>query len=214
MKKVRLKIPSVNRSDLHRAITPLADRFRKPPDKIWTYWNADGSPAGAVARWNLSSGQKEIRPLRCTKGRWELGAMPEPRPIYMLPAVMNEKLVFVCEGEKAANAGLEIGLVCTTSAGGSKAGSMTDWSPLSGKVVIILPDMDRPGMAYADEVAGKVESAGGMVRVMTLPGLAIGSGDDLHDWVYLNRCMSFAELKVLILRRVRMVHGRAMSERL
>ena len=203
-----------NRFTLAKAIAPLAERFRKPPNKIWTYHNADGSPAGAVARWNLSSGRKEIRPLVCANGRWELGAMPEPRPMYMLPAILPEKLVFVCEGEKAANAGIEIGLACTTSAGGARAGAKTDWQPLAKKVTILLPDMDRAGMAYADEVAKILERMGGTVRVMTLPGLAMDSGDDLHDWVQHNRCMSFDRLKDLILKRAWMIHGIALSGRL
>ena len=60
---------------------------------------------------------------------------------------------FVTEGEKAADAIRELGLVATTSAGGSSAAAKTDWSPLAGKTVVVCPDNDEPGEKYGNQVA-------------------------------------------------------------
>jgi len=66
----------------------------------------------------------------------------------------------VCEGEKAADAIAATGLPATTSAGGSKGASKSDWKPLRNLEVCVLPDHDEPGEHYADEVAGLAIKAG------------------------------------------------------
>ena len=35
-----------------------------PRAALWTYYNAGGEPVGAVVRWNLAEGGKDIRPVR------------------------------------------------------------------------------------------------------------------------------------------------------
>ena len=44
------------------------------------------------------------------------------------------------------------GLVATTSAHGAQSPHKSDWSPLAGKDVVILPDHDAPGENYAKAV--------------------------------------------------------------
>src|SRR5262249_30426219 len=70
-----------------------------------------------------------------------------------LLASAPNSLLYVVEGEKAANAGAAIGLCTTTSAHGAKSASKSDWSPLADRDVVILPDNDDAGRAYAAEVA-------------------------------------------------------------
>ena len=106
---------------------------------------------GVVVRWD-KGGEKTIRPVSRVAGGWTIGAMPEPRPLYSLTEIPAAQTVFVCEGEKAADAIRELGLVATTSSGGSAAAAKTDWKPLAGKAVVILPDNDGPGQKYANEV--------------------------------------------------------------
>lgn len=70
--------------------------------------------------------------------------MTDGRPLYRLPEIGDAR-VFVCEGEKAADRARSIGLNATASANGSKAANKTDWRPLAGRKVHILPDNDEPG---------------------------------------------------------------------
>lgn len=147
----------------------------------WTYRNAAGEPIGVILRWKTATG-KTVRPISKHAGGWRIGGMPEPFPIYNLPAIGEAKLVVVCEGEKAADAAIKRGYVGTTSPHGSSSAGKADWSPLAGKRVIILPDNDLPGEAYAAEVAAILHRLrpACLVSVVRLPGLP--AKGDLADW--------------------------------
>ncbi len=142
----------------------------------WTYHSADGAPVGMVLRWDTATRDgkpaKVVLPVSLVDGAWRNKAMPAPRPLYRLPDILAlppGAWVYVCEGEKAAEAARAISLVATTSTGGSKAAARTDWSPVRGKVVVVLPDNDGPGEAYAAEVAALCRAAGAEeVRVLRL----------------------------------------------
>lgn len=57
-----------------------------------------------------------------------------------------------------------------TSQGGSQAAGKADWTPLAGRDVLIWPDHDAPGAAYAEAVARLAQKAGAAsVRVVDVP---------------------------------------------
>lgn len=157
----------------------------------WAYRDRNGNPVGYVVRWDTPDG-KDLRPISLIGDHWELAGMPKPRPIYNLPGIINEPRVLVVEGEKAAESGIRLGFPTTTSANGSQAAKQSDWSPLRGKQVIILPDNDAPGMSYAKAV---MQVVGGAPVVLKLPGLP--EGGDLADWVKTEKFPA-ASLKKLI----------------
>ncbi|MCC7409044.1 MAG: DUF3987 domain-containing protein, partial [Phycisphaeraceae bacterium] len=131
------------------------ERKHGPRLELWTYHNAQDEPVGVVVRWNLPDGGKNIRPVSRTPEGWIIGGMPEPRPLYNLPDLLgkpNER-VYVCEGEKAAEAARAAGLLATTSPHGAESATKADWSPLAGRDVAILPDRDDAGEKYASSVA-------------------------------------------------------------
>ena len=130
------------------------ERRHGPRSVLWTYHDAHGAPVGVVVRWNLLDGRKDIRPASRDGNDWRIGGMPEPRPLYRLPDLADANRVYVCEGEKAADALRSIGMVATTSAHGCSSPGKADWRPLAGKEIIILPDNDSAGRKYADAVAG------------------------------------------------------------
>ena len=138
----------------------------------WTYHDRHSKPAGVVVRWDTPEG-KTIRPVARYGTTWRIGAMPEPRPLYHLTELANATRVYICEGEKAADAVRALGLTATTSPHGSKSASKADWSPLAGKECIILPDADKPGERYAEDVVqllAKLKPAPS-VKVVRLPDL-------------------------------------------
>jgi hypothetical protein len=149
---------------------------------LWTYHDVQGEPVGVVVRWNKPSG-KDVRPVARHADGWRIGAMPDPRPLYGLPDLATARRVVVCEGEKAADAARSLGFVATTSAGGSQAAPKTEWRPLAGKEVWIIPDNDPPGRKYADTVAGILAklTPAPVVRVVELPDLP--EGGDIVDWI-------------------------------
>jgi len=129
------------------------ERRHGPRSALWTYQNVAGEPVGVVVRWDTPRG-KDIRPVAKSGAGWISGGMPTPRPVYHLPELLPSPTarVYVAEGEKAADAARSLGLLATTSAGGSNAARQTDWSALAGRDVVILPDNDDAGRRYADDV--------------------------------------------------------------
>ena len=149
----------------------------------WVYHDADGAVAGIVVRWNRAGGKKDIRPLARHPDGWRVGGMPGRRPLYRLPELAGATEVVVCEGEPAADAARSLGFTATTSAGGCKAAALTDWSPLAGTVVTIVPDNDTPGLDYAKQVAillGRLVPPA-RVNEVRLPGLP--ARGDIVDWL-------------------------------
>lgn len=139
--------------------------------KWWAYHGANGEAVGLVARYETPQG-KTYRPIARTDAGWVIGAMSKPRPLFKLPALLAagpETIIMVCEGEKAADAAAACGWVSTTSAGGCKAAKQTDWSSMRGRDVVIIPDNDEPGEAYAADVVRLATAAGARsVRVVRL----------------------------------------------
>jgi putative DNA primase/helicase len=188
--KSRTKAPSATRTPrvfgtANEAIKTL-EKQHGPRAALWTYHDAGGEPIGAVVRWNLSDGDKDIRPVSRSGSSWIIGAMPRPRPLYHLPDLRDadpSTLIYVTEGERAAEAAISIGLSATTSAGGSQAARFTGWTPLAGRTVYVLPDNDTAGRHYANEVAGILQSLSppAAVKIIELPGLA--AGGDIVDWL-------------------------------
>lgn len=160
--------------------------MQRPPDASWQYYNADGTDAGAVFRWDLPDDKKEIRQVSRIPGGWIASAMPQPRPLYRLRQILRADEVWICEGEKSADAAVTFGLQATTSAGGSNAAEKTDWSPLQGKRVRILPDNDEPGEKYAREVVELIrkQAPNATVEVKRLieDWPEIPYGGDVFDW--------------------------------
>ncbi len=154
---------------------------------MWPYHNSEGDRIGIICRWNFPDGGKTYRPVsRQSDGKWIIGAMSVPRPLYRLPEVLLAKCVCVCEGEKAADALRLIGLTATTSIHGANSPHLTDWSCLRGKSVVIVPDHDEVGEGYAAVVARLVLEAGAKrVVIVRLAEIwpEIPAGGDADDWV-------------------------------
>ncbi len=148
------------------------------------YHHADGTVAFVVLRFDFNDDrEKTFRPIRPTAGGWAVGDPRGPLPLYNLPEIGPATQVFVCEGEACAEAARSIGLVTTTSAHGSKSAGKTDWTPLAGKDIVILPDADKPGRNYAGAV-GKILmqlNPAARVRIVELPDLP--PAGDIVDWI-------------------------------
>ncbi|MEZ6139185.1 MAG: hypothetical protein R3B84_01320 [Zavarzinella sp.] len=182
---------SKNQTPGFRTAQEAADRFGlreygRSADFFWEYQNLRGNTVFSVYRWDTVDGQasKDIRPVSKWKdGLWRLG-LPKGqlRPLYKLPSLENAQIVVVCEGEKAADAAIELGFTATTSIGGSQAASKTDWSPLTEKEVWFLPDNDEPGQKYVNQGATILKGLDSEtpVKILMLPYLP--PKGDLADW--------------------------------
>lgn len=151
--------------------------------RSFVYSLADGTPVLYVIRYEDGKGEKTIRPVSRSGSGWIIGNLPDERPLYGLPELKGAPVVLVVEGEKCVEAAWDVGLVATTSAGGAKAAAKTDWTPLAGKDVVLLPDCDEAGRQYVREVESILLALDppARVRVLDLPGLA--EHEDLADFI-------------------------------
>ncbi len=152
------------------------------PSQRWGYLDVAGNKVGFILRWDRPDG-KEIRPVSRNGDGWIVGGMSEPRPLYCLSELGEAERVYVTEGEKAADAVQSLGLNGTTSAHGAKSAGKTNWYPLAGKEVILLPDNDEAGRCYAEDVARLVASLDPPPTVKRVNLKNLPDGGDIYDWI-------------------------------
>lgn len=171
----REKKPAATYATCRDAIAAVSRRRGAEPVRVWAYHDAGGDPTGAVGRWDTGDGKVCLPFARVDDDRWANKAMPEPRPLYRLPELLSSdpsEPVVVCEGEKATDVAESIGLVATTSPGGSKGADRSDWSPLKNRSVVIAGDDDDAGRSYARDVARLAAEAGARsVKVIDLAAI-------------------------------------------
>lgn len=158
------------------------------------YKDVAGVPVAAVLRFDHANGAtdddgkalKAYRPIHAVEGGWATKDPPGLWSLFRLPDILaTDKAVYVTEGEKAAEAGVSIGLECTTTAHGAKSPRKTDLAPLRDRDVLILPDNDKAGREYAEIMAGLAYAAGAAsVRIVPLPGLP--PKGDIADYIALH----------------------------
>jgi putative DNA primase/helicase len=158
-----------------RAPSPPLRKTRKeaPLDELgpatarWDYLDAEGKLIACVYRYDPAPGRKEFRPWDARRRKM---APPEPRPLYNQPGMVSAAQVVLVEGEKCAQALIDAGFCATTAMHGANAPvEKTDWSPLAGKAVLIWPDRDKPGFAYAEAASQAVLTAGATSCAILLP---------------------------------------------
>lgn len=145
----------------------------------WDYQDASGDTPFCVYRFRRADGGKEIRPVTRTPDGFAFGLPPVPRPLFRLPQMLaSSGVVVVVEGEKTCEAVERAGWTATTSVGGASGASRTDWSPLALRNVVIWPDNDEAGVAYAKDVGEILRAMRCSVRTMRPVG---GPGEDAAD---------------------------------
>ena len=118
------------------------------------------------------------RGMRCAAS----GHAPVPRPLYHQPGIATADTVVLVEGEKCAQALIDAGIVATTAMHGANAPvEKTDWSPLTGKALLIWPDSDAPGWEYAMAVAQAALAVGATACDVLLPPEDKPEGWDAAD---------------------------------
>jgi hypothetical protein len=133
--------------------------------------------------------KKRFWQMSLRNGAWEARAMDAPRPLFGLSALLaapSPATVTVVEGEKCVQALADLGILAVTSCGGASAPRQTDWSTLAGRNLVVIPDHDTAGIAYAKYVEAIAATVGAaQVTILELDGLQ--DGEDVVDWIHRRR---------------------------
>ena len=152
----------------------------------WEYVDESGIVLFVKQRFKTSDTKgKTYKLLRVLEDGTRQASMQGARVIpYRLSDVLEAKLqakpVFLCEGEKAADALASIGVFTSTShtgAGSWPAANSTWFADLN---IVLVPDNDQPGYRYASLVASALLPIAKSVRLLALP---VKHTEDAFEWV-------------------------------
>lgn len=136
------------------------------PDHVWAYKTAEGDITHYTIRINFADGKKIFIPLRPVyRGEtivWAAAHMDTPRPLYGLERLAHTGEVYLCEGEKSADA-------CQTllsAASLSAPKGNVDYSPLARRDVTVWADADEAGQKHAERVASALIGIANRVRIV------------------------------------------------
>ena len=113
-------------------------------------------------------------------------------PLYRVDQVSSfsdKRAVFVCEGEKATDAAVELGLQSLgTVCGASSIPGADTLSVLADRDVILWPDFDDAGVSHMSRIAEVLDGVARSVRWIHIPGARAkadaanyrGTADELH----------------------------------
>lgn len=169
---------------------PCHTQIGRDASAMHRYRDASGALLCYVVRVDRPDGNKYFVPLTYGIGEegkpaWLSRALPVPRPLYGLDRLAQrpDAPVLIVEGEKAADAATRLfpTYVAVTSFGGAKSAAKADWTPLAGRSIVVWPDNDAPGKAYARETAKLGLMAGARTASLVRLPDSLPGGWDLAD---------------------------------
>ena len=140
--------------------------------KTYDYTDESGKLIFQVCRLD----PKSFRQRHKVGNSWVWSTSGVRKVLYHLPEVIKAPALYFVEGEKDADNLIQRGLVATTSPGGANAWRDEYAKFLYGKRVILIPDNDTPGHAYAGQVACSLRGKA-TVSYVPLPC------KDVSDWL-------------------------------
>ncbi len=167
-----------------RSVRPTnCNRARRRIIATYDYHAADDTLLYQTVRYE----PKDFRQRRPNgNGGWTWDLEGVQRVLYRLPALLvadPAAPVYVCAGEKDADALHGLGLVATTNVGGEGRGKWlaqyNDW--LRQRHVVVLEDNDPTGRHHAQAVARALYPGAASVKILALPGLP--AKGDVSDWL-------------------------------
>lgn len=160
-------------ADLFIKDEPLPQPVKDKPAKIvatYDYQDEKGNLLYQVVRME----PKDFRQRhRNGNDNWVWTMDGVRRVIYHLPDILNappDQKIYIVEGEKDADNLWEWGRYATTSPGGAKSWKSDYARYFTGRNVVIIPDKDTAGTAYAQDIIHTLEYVAASIRVIMLPG--------------------------------------------
>lgn len=176
--------------ELEERPDPLANIKPLPSikfDQEWEYQDEDRTTVFVKQRMKIGESGKTYRLYKIDPDGRRHPTLGDARIVpYKLPELLDAKtagrIIYVVEGEKAADALASIGVTATTAhtGAGSWPDAITEY--FAGANVVILPDNDLPGWRYAQKAVDAIWPIAKNVKVvdLRLPSPA----DDAYEFVH------------------------------
>ena len=180
-------LPQQDRPEYLSSIKPLPYIQTPTFQQEWHYTDEDGVSLFVKQRFKTNDTKgKTYKTLRVMPDNSRVGKLGDCRIVpYKLPdlqqATAAGRVVYITEGEKAADALGSLGVVATTSHAGSGS-----WNPelnqyFTGANVVIVPDNDVSGWSYATKVVEALLPVAKSIRVLDLD--LKHPKEDAFEWV-------------------------------
>lgn len=155
----------------------------------WHYVDEDGISLFLKQRFKTNDIKgKTYKTLRVMPDGSRVGKLGDCRIIpYRLPelrqAVADGRVIYICEGEKAADSLCSLGVVATTSHAGAGGWNSDLNQYFTDANVVIVPDNDIAGWGYAHKIVESLLGTGSTksIRVLDLP--LTHPKEDAYEWV-------------------------------
>jgi putative DNA primase/helicase len=122
--------------------------------RSYVYKDAAGTEVMAMIRLDFKDEKKKCLYFHPHGGGWTKGDPDGRLPLYGLDRLARSTGgVIIVEGEGKASLLWGLGFCATASSHGGLSARKSDWSPLAGRSVAILPDHNDVGYRYADDGA-------------------------------------------------------------
>jgi DNA polymerase I-like protein with 3'-5' exonuclease and polymerase domains len=160
-------------------------------EEIYDYHYLDGEISHQVLRYKIQTAEGPDKTFSQRRpdgsGGYIWSVKGRELPLYRLPkvtdAIRGGEIIYICEGEKDANNGVEhLGLCTTTNTGGAEKWADNHTHALHRANVVLLPHNDSKGEDHVLKVANALVSVAKSVKVVKLPGVP-EDGGDLSDWI-------------------------------
>ena len=181
-------LPDLEIRDPLASIKPLPALQAPVLEHEWVYVDEYGDPLFVKQRFKTSTAKgKDYRQARINKDGSKSYSLGDCRIVpYRLPELLNAKTagraIYLVEGEKAADALVEIGAIATSAHSGSGSWPAEITQYFAGATVVMLPDNDLAGWKYARLVAAALIPVVKSLRIADLP--LERPTDDAWEWVH------------------------------
>ena len=141
------------------------------PSYTWEYKNANKKLLMKIMRFDVTEGGEHdktyapliyVKEMNSGRSTWQWKQIPDNRPLYGLDDLAQNpsKHILLTEGEKAANAAKNLfpSHVCMAWPMGSNGVAKVDFSPLTGRTVLLWPDNDEAGIKAMQDVQKKLKT--------------------------------------------------------
>lgn len=168
----------------------ISPRFGNPAG-TWQWRNERGSLLGITVRYEYLEDNRPKKQFYQwhfseTELKWVPKSIPENRPLYNLPSIINnpDKKILIVEGETSVDAAQKMlgnSVIVTTWIGGSKAVKKTNWTPLTNRNVVIWPDNDEAGFEAALQIGVILQPLVSTLKVYEVDKLELPDSFDAAD---------------------------------